>query len=78
MKWLIKLWILIQKYDKISHFIIGMLLFFIPIEIAFAIMVMKEIFDCYKKNPTGFDLEDIAAGMGGFLLGNYIYELLIH
>jgi hypothetical protein len=75
MKWLIDI---IQKYDKISHFIIGMLLFFVPIELAFSIMVMKEIFDCYKKNPTGFDLEDIAAGIGGFLLGNYFLKILIH
>jgi hypothetical protein len=69
---------LIKRFEKISHFVVGFFLLFLPIEIAFAIMVMKEIYDCYKKNPTGFDLADIAAGMGGFLLGNYIYKLLIH
>jgi hypothetical protein len=69
---------LIKRFDKISHFVVGFFLLFLPIEIAFSIMVMKEIYDCYKKNPTGFDLADIAAGMGGFLLGNYFLKILIH
>ena len=55
---------LLQKYDKLTHFIVGGLIFFLPIELVFSIMVIKEIYDCYKKNPTGFDINDILAGYG--------------
>ena len=68
---------ILQKYDKLTHFIVGGLMFFSPIELAFSIMVIKEIFDCYKKNPTGFDVPDILAGMGGYLLINEILKMLI-
>ena len=67
---------LLQKYDKLAHFIIGGLIFFLPIELAFSIMVIKEIYDCYKATPTGFDVNDILAGMGGYLLINSILKLL--
>ena len=49
-------------------------MFFLPIELVFSIMVIKEIFDCYKNNPTGFNVADILAGMGGYLLGNEILK----
>ena len=67
---------LLQKYDKLAHFIAGVLMFFLPIELAFSIMVIKEIFDCYKRNPTGFDVADILAGMGGYLLVNEILKMI--
>lgn len=68
---------LLQKYDKLTHFIVGGLMFFLPIGLAFSIMVIKEIYDCYKKNPTGFDVADILAGMGGYLLVNEILKMII-
>ena len=68
---------LLKKYDKLTHFIVGGLIFFLPIELTFSIMVIKEIFDCYKKNPTGFDIPDILSGMGGYLLVNEILKMII-
>ena len=65
-----------QKYDKLTHFIVGGLIFFLPIELVFSIMVIKEIFDCYKKNHTGFDAADILSGMGGYLLVNEILKMI--
>ena len=64
---------LIQQYDKLSHFIIGLVCgvisVFIGIQNGFlasnAIFGIKEIYDTYKKNPTGFDLEDYSAGFSG-------------
>ena len=67
---------LLQKYDKLTHFIAGGLMFFLTIELAFSIMVIKEIYDCYKKNHTGFDVDDILAGMGGYLLVNEILKII--
>ena len=52
-------------------------MFFLPIELVFSIMVIKEIYDCYKKNPTGFDVDDILSGMGGYLLVNEILKMII-
>lgn len=68
---------LLKKYDKLTHFIVGGLMFFLPIELVFSIMVIKEIYDCYKSNPTGFDINDILAGMGGYLLVNEILKMII-
>ena len=67
---------LLQKYDKLTHFIVGGLMFFLPIELAFSIMVIKEIYDCHKKNPTGFDAADILSGIGGYLLVNEILKYI--
>ena len=38
---------------------------------------IKEIFDCYKKNPTGFDVPNILAGMGWYLLVNEIVKIIL-
>ena len=63
----------IASHDKIAHFAVGFLLGVLDIDWRFAttVFVGKEIFDCYKKYPTGFDLTDLAADYGGYALGLY-------
>lgn len=74
-----------MKYtDKILHFVvmaaISATLFFainpcVAFALCLAISIGKEVYDCFKKNPTGFDLWDLAADMVGVLCG-YIISLL--
>ena len=68
---------LIQKYDKLSHLIIGVVcgLFNMDWRLFAGIITVKEIYDTYKPNPTGFDLQDWFAGFGGYWLGLYINNL---
>jgi len=68
---------LINKYDKLAHFIGGMIMFFLSIQMAISIMVMKEIYDCYKVKKTGFDINDIVSGIGGYLFINGILKLFL-
>jgi len=69
---------LINRFDKISHFVIGfiMSIFGININLAFSIMVGKEVVD-YHFRKTGFDLADLFSGIGGYLLGIYVRNLII-
>ncbi len=71
-----------MKYtDKILHFVVMAVIsatLFLAINpwVAFvlclAISIGKEVYDCFKKNPTGFDLWDLAADMAGVLCGQII------
>lgn len=72
------LWAIINKYDKISHFIGGFILGVCGMELqpAFGLFVVKECFDTVKKNPTGFDNMDVVAGIGGWCAGSYVRRLL--
>ena len=67
----------INKYDKVSHFIIGMVcgLFRLDWRLFTGIITVKEIYDTYKKSATGFDLQDWFAGFGGYWLGLYFNNL---
>lgn len=68
-----------MKYtDKILHFVvmaaISATLFLaisplVAFAISFIISVGKEIYDCFKKHPTGFDLYDLAADILGIFTG---------
>lgn len=68
-----------MKYtDKILHFVvmavISAILFlainsWVAFAISFIISVGKEIYDCFKKHPTGFDLYDLVADMLGIFIG---------
>lgn len=71
--------------DKILHFVVMLVVsatLFLAINPwwAFAICVAasagKEVYDCFKKNPTGFDLYDLAADMAGVMCG-YLLTLWI-
>lgn len=72
------IWQLINKYDKISHFIGGFILglFGLDWRLSVGLFVVKECFDTVKKNPTGFSNEDIMAGVGGWCVGNYVREII--
>lgn len=68
-----------MKYtDKILHFVVMAVIsatLFLAINpwVAFvlclAISIGKEVYDCFKKNPTGFDLWDLTADMFGLFTG---------
>ena len=68
---------LIQKYDKASHFIIGVVCGLLGLDwrLFVGIITGKEIYDCYKKGATGFDLQDWFAGIGGYWFGLYFNNL---
>ena len=70
---------MIKKYDKISHFVVGLIVGIIGIDyrLASTLFIGKQIYDCYKPKPTGFDLSDLASDFGGYLLGNYIFKTFI-
>lgn len=71
--------------DKLKHFLAGVffgalafpLSFFIAIDTAILVSLIvgsivfigKEIFDKYKNNPTGFDLNDLFFDFFGWLVG---------
>lgn len=64
--------------DKYLHFTVMMVtslllcLLIMPIwalAICVIISVGKEVYDCYKENPTGFDLDDLIADLFGILVG---------
>ena len=59
--------------DKIKHFIIGfilgmsiLLIGYYSIILATVIFIGKEIYDCFKPNPTGFDVMDLLADYLGY------------
>ena len=78
--------------DKIKHFGVGLL--FGAVSSAFknidvlewffwlsiAVFIGKEVYDCYKKKPTGFSWLDLFADFLGFGIGliltNYIWGLI--
>ena len=70
--------------DKIKHVavgaVFGLLTIWIPIiwVLIFAtiVFVNKEIYDCYKPQPTGFDWWDILADYIGFAVGLSIAILI--
>ena len=72
------------QIDKIKHFavgaVLGLLTLWFPIIwvliIATIVFVNKEIYDCYKPQPTGFDCMDILADYIG-LATTIIIILLI-
>jgi len=72
------MWNLINKYDKISHFIGGFIfgIFGLDWRLAVSIFVGKELLDTVKKVTTGFSNEDILTGIGGWCLGNFIKEMI--
>lgn len=64
--------------DKILHFVImalisGTLFLAFPLWLALVlcaiIAVGKEVYDCFKQNPTGFDWYDILADAIGVIYG---------
>ena len=74
-----------KLHDKVAHYIVGAI-FGIAyaltndvkiLLLSMAIFIGKEVFDCYKKNPTGFDVPDILSGMGGYLFINQILKVII-
>ena len=77
---------LINKYDKLSHFIAGLILsatIQIPLvdtEMSFmfsnGIFGAKEVYDEYKTNKTGFSLEDYFAGFSGWCFGIFLQQFI--
>lgn len=72
------IWALINKYDKISHFIGGFIMGILGLEWepSVGLFVVKECFDTVKKNPTGFDIADVVAGVGGWCVGHWVRGLI--
>ncbi len=71
-----RLWQIIQlwykKYDKIAHFVIGMICGLLEIDrnLFIGLITAKEVGDCYKKQSTGFSVEDWLSGWGGYEFGS--------
>lgn len=61
----------------LSHFTGLINAFCIVACIASVIFVLKEIWDCYKPKPTGFDKYDIVADYCGLFAG-FILAFIIH
>jgi hypothetical protein len=65
-----------MQSDKLKHFIVGgalgALSYFFSVGYGFIfaslIFIGKEIYDCYKPNPTGFDELDLLADYLGYFL----------
>ena len=63
--------------DKVLHFLCALAMMAVTM-IAFpawlavfstaAVCIGKEVYDCYKKNPTGFSWDDLVADALGMLL----------
>lgn len=71
----------INLFDKILHFLINffgiiVLVDYINIILAISIMagvsILKEMYDKYKKNPTGFSWWDLLADFTGLGLGVFV------
>jgi len=45
--------------------------------IMMGISVSKEIYDKYKKNPTGFSFADLSADMAGMIIAVAVYVILV-
>ena len=67
-----------MKNDKLKHFIVGVGLgsatyfsnhWLLGLGISSSAFIGKEIFDKYKKNPTGFDEVDLFVDYLGFVIG---------
>lgn len=64
--------------DKLLHFLCAMALMIatslltnpcIGCGVTMAVSIGKEIYDCYKPNPTGFSLGDLMADLLGVIVG---------
>ena len=70
--------------DKIYHFVVGAIfgIFTIWLPIVAVLIAAtfvffnKEIYDCYKPQPTGFDWWDILADYVGFTVSTLIILLI--
>lgn len=71
--------------DKLAHFlafaagsfVLAILLpLWLVLATALIIGVLKEVYDIFKKNPTGFGWWDLVADLCGVLVGIGLYELL--
>lgn len=71
--------------DKFLHLTIMMALSLIlslvlgplwAIGICLGISIVKEVYDCFKKNPTGFSWYDLLADVGGIVIGIAIMDLV--
>ena len=68
-----------------KHFMVGLLLglclpfifeHWLSFGISSFVFVGKEIYDCYKVNPTGFDWRDLLVDIIGYFVG-FLITLLI-
>ena len=70
--------------DKIYHFVVGAIFGIFTIWLPVVVVLIaatfvffnKEIYDCYKPNPTGFDWLDILADYIGFTVSTLIILLI--
>jgi len=71
--------------DKLAHFLafaagsfaLAILLpLWIVLATALILGIAKEVYDVFKKNPTGFGWWDLVADLCGVLVGIGLYELL--
>ena len=45
--------------------------------IALAIGLLKELYDCHKPNPTGWDWHDLLADTIGIIVGMILIKMII-
>ena len=74
-----------MKKDKVLHLIVGAIFgvatylsghWMLGFVIATIIFVLKEVYDMYKPNPTGFDTLDLTADYIGLLAGFWAAGML--
>ena len=79
--------------DKIKHFVAWFvidivlltLLFILKCEyywlianvVSFGLGILKEVYDCFKPNPTGFSIGDLIADLAGMVLANIVFICMI-
>ena len=79
--------------DKIKHFVawfIGTMLllvllylikadyyFLLANSIALGLGIAKEVYDCYKPNPTGFSIGDLIADVVAMIVANVVFIFAI-
>ena len=47
--------------------------FLIANAVSFGLGILKEVYDCFKPNPTGFSIGDLIADLAGMVLANIVF-----
>ena len=86
-RWVVKLATYLHlPSDKVLHFLCSAIImgicsvFFNPMLscfIALAIGLLKELYDCHKPNPTGWDWHDLLADTIGIIVGMILIKMII-
>jgi len=51
--------------------------FLIANAVSFGLGILKEVYDCFKPNPTGFSIGDLIADLVGMFTANVIFIVIL-